>query len=63
MLYVSGLGYFYEWDEFVEIDSFSKSNGLGQYDLDGYVSLASIDLIEVAASTLKILVYISTVVH
>ena len=48
--YVSGLGYFYEWDEFVEIDSFSKSNGLGQkYDLDGYVSLASIDLIEVAA--------------
>ena len=48
--YVSGVGYFYEWDQYVEIDSFSKSNGLGQkYDLDGYVSLASIDLIEVAA--------------
>ena len=45
--YVSDIGYFYEWDNYVHIDTFSDTNGLGsKHELDGRVELGGIDLIE-----------------
>ncbi|RZD33936.1 MAG: hypothetical protein CXT72_07015 [Methanobacteriota archaeon] len=44
---VSGFGTFYEWNNYVRIDTFSDTDGLGsKHELDGRVELGSIDLIE-----------------